>query len=185
MRASGRPTRVRLAPRKPTRRWIAAKCREVANQSGASATKPHVGGWTRRCHPPNGVQSTGLRPPSNQAASRSAQKLAFAALPSGFPAEKGMSTPMRRVRSGCCACRERPRCRRATNKGDEFPPSHGVTRPRITDVSISRPALGRPRPGHRAFKSIAALLNLWHIFQRLALVPSFVAAPMQIGERQL
>jgi hypothetical protein len=34
------------------------------------------------------------------------------------------------------------------------------------------------RHGLGAFKSIAALLNLWHIFQRLALVPSFVATRM-------
>jgi hypothetical protein len=42
-------------------------------------------------------------------------------------------------------------------------------------ASLIAPYASANRDGLRAFKSIAALLDLWHIFQRLALVPSFVA----------
>jgi hypothetical protein len=39
-----------------------------------------------------------------------------------------MSTPMRRIRSGCCARSERRRCGSAANKCDEFPSPHGFAR---------------------------------------------------------
>jgi hypothetical protein len=45
----------------------------------------------------------------------------------------GVSTPMRRIRSPCCACRERP-CRRPTERSDELAPSKQVPSPSTTIV---------------------------------------------------
>src|SRR6516225_9578138 len=61
---------------------------------------------------------------------------AMQACPSKSAAAALMSTSMRRMRSPCCARRERPRCRSAAEERDEMPAPHLITSPHTT-FSIS------------------------------------------------
>ena len=64
--------------------------------------------------------------------------------PACYAATRIGCTPMRRIRSGCCAlAAKRPRCRRAAEQRDELAPFHsnhliGASEQRLWDVEAER-----------------------------------------------